>query len=236
MSTNLPPIPARPFPGEPAGLHEAGEPLVELSGFIHGRLDVQMAYFRQGIPCAVPAAWLRRGAAERLQKALDWLPEGYGLRVFDAWRPIAVQQALFDTYAARVREETRGMHLSEEDFLLRVRQFVSLPSTDVRHPSAHNTGGAVDLTLIGPDGRERDMGTGFDDFTAAAHTAALEAGGGPGARENRRLLYACMTAAGFTNLPTEWWHYDYGDAFWSYYTGKPALYTGILEGDDPYGK
>ena len=229
---NLSPIPLRPFPGEPAGLCEADEPLVDLREAVRGRLDIRMSYSRQGIPGAIPAARLRQGAAERLQRALRLLPEGWGLRVFDAWRPIAVQQALFDAYAARVRRETEGAGLSEEELLDRIRQFVSIPSYDRRRPSVHNTGGAVDLTLIGPDGREPDMGTGFDDFTPAAHTAALERCGPSAARENRRLLYACMTAAGFTNLPSEWWHYDYGDAFWSYYTGKPALYAGLLEGDD----
>ena len=40
-------------------------------------------------------------------------------------------------------------------------------------------------------------------------------------RDNRRLLYNVMTEAGFTNLPSEWWHYDYGDKFWAHFT-KPS--------------
>ena len=230
------PIASRPFPREPAGLCAIHEPWVELTSVVHGRLEVTMQYYEQGIPGAVSAAYLRQSAAVRLQNALDLLPEGYGILVYDAWRPIAVQQALFDEYTARVKSETAGLHLSDEQLLERVRQFVSVPSYDIRKPSVHNTGGAVDLTLTGPDGRELDMGTAFDDFTPAAYTAAFEPEGDRAVRDNRRLLYTVMTTAGFTNLPTEWWHYDYGTAFWSYYTGQPALYTGILKRGDQHGE
>lgn len=229
---NLSPIPDRPFPGQPAGLSESAEPLVDLAETIFGVLDVTMMYHRQGVPGAISRCFLRAKAAHRLQKALSMLPEGYGLRIYDAWRPIAVQQALFDAYAEKVRRETAGQGLTEEQLLERIKRFVSIPSYDIRHPSVHNTGGAVDLTLIGPDGRELDMGTAFDDFTPAAYTTAFEASGSREVRDNRRLLYTCMTTAGFTNLPTEWWHYDYGTAFWSYYTGQPALYTGLLNGGE----
>ena len=35
--------------------------------------------------------------------------------------------------------------------------------------------------------------------------------------DNRRLLYSVMHEAGFTNLPSEWWHYDAGDQLWAHY-------------------
>ena len=73
------------------------------------------------------------------------------------------------------------------------------------------------------------MGTGFDDFTEKSLTSHFESQSSD-IRDNRRLLYRVMTEAGFTNYPLEWWHYDYGDSFWSYYTGKPAIYRGIITG------
>ena len=36
-----------------------------------------------------------------------------------------------------------------------------------------------------------------------------------------------IAEAGFTNLPSEWWHFDYGDKFWAYFTGNTAIYEGI---------
>ncbi len=222
------PIPHREFPGMPIGLQPLEEPLVDLRSFQNPRLYISMEYSRRGIPGAISRCLLRRTAAERLMYALELLPPGYGFLIYDAWRPIQVQQALFDSYYQAVRESTAGQGLSEEQLMEQVRRFVSIPSYDSRNPSVHNTGGAVDLTVTDDQGRALPMGTGFDDFTKAAHTDYFESREETTYRDNRRLLYACMTAAGFTNLPSEWWHYDYGTNFWSYYTGKPAIYTGIL--------
>ena len=38
-----------------------------------------------------------------------------------------------------------------------------------------------------------------------------------------------MISVGFTNLPSEWWHYDYGTKFWAYFNNTDALYSGILD-------
>ena len=43
------------------------------------------------------------------------------------------------------------------------------------------------------------------------------------------MLYNVMLQSGFTNLPSEWWHYDYGTKFWGYYKKKDALYKGIID-------
>lgn len=37
-----------------------------------------------------------------------------------------------------------------------------------------------------------------------------------------------MNKAGFTNLPSEWWHYDYGEKFWAYYNNTPAIFEGVF--------
>ena len=75
---------------------------------------------------------------------------------------------------------------------------------------------ALDLTLLDADGRELDMGTGFDDMTELSHPA-LEEGFLLAGRlseqqlANRRLLRAAMLQAGFFGINTEWWHFDCGD-------------------------
>ena len=38
-----------------------------------------------------------------------------------------------------------------------------------------------------------------------------------------------MMDAGFGNLPSEWWHYEYGDKNWADIQGKSALYKGIFK-------
>jgi D-alanyl-D-alanine dipeptidase len=62
------------------------------------------------------------------------------------------------------------------------------------------------VTLVNRTGRELEMPTGFDDFTAAAHRDYT--GGSATARANRDLLAKVMQAEGFSGLATEWWHFD----------------------------
>jgi D-alanyl-D-alanine dipeptidase len=72
--------------------------------------------------------------------------------------------------------------------------------------SRHNLGLAVDGTLVDRStGRELAMGTPYDTFSAAAHTANAA---GEIAR-NRALLVRLMEAEGFVNYEKEWWHFSF---------------------------
>ena len=133
-------------------------------------------------------AYLRREAAAalaRVQRALA--PRGLGLKVFDAYRPARATQAM----VAWTERANRGDLLRDGYIASRSR---------------HNLGVAVDLTLVElSSGRELDMGTAFDTFSAAAHTA--NASGEVAA--NRQLLKAEMEKEGFTNYDQEWWHFSF---------------------------
>ncbi len=135
-----------------------------------------------------PRALLRREAAEALARVQAQLrAEGLGLKVYDGYRPVRATDAMV-AWARRVRREDllRDGYIAER--------------------SRHNLGLAVDCTLVQLDsGRELRMGTAFDTFAPAAHTA--NATGEVAA--NRGRLVRAMAAAGFTNLPEEWWHFSY---------------------------
>lgn len=109
---------------------------------------------------------------------------GLRLKIWDAYRPISVQQALHDS-------------APEE-----LAPYVPAPSPY----SMHARGITVDLTLCYPDGSELDMPTAFDDFSTAANSDY------DGASEeqiaNRELLNEIMSAAGFKRSKLEWWHFD----------------------------
>jgi D-alanyl-D-alanine dipeptidase len=82
--------------------------------------------------------------------------------------------------------------------------------------SIHSFGMAVDVTLVDANGRELDMGTGFDDLTDLSHPALEEgflARGDlkPAHVENRLALRDAMSEAGWRGIRTEWWHFDAGD-------------------------
>ena len=133
-------------------------------------------------------AYLRLEAAHALVRVQRRLRErGLGLKVFDAYRPARSTDAMV--------EWTRRVNRSD---LLRDGYIASR--------SRHNLGVAVDLTLIDrATGRELDMGTPFDTFSAAAHTA--NAAGA--VADNRQVLKAAMEREGFTNYDQEWWHFSF---------------------------
>ena len=133
-------------------------------------------------------AFLRREAAVALAQVQgDLRDQGLGLKIFDSYRPVRATLAMVD-WTQRV---------SRED-LLRDGYIASR--------SRHNLGLAIDLTLIDrATGRELEMGTPFDTFSAAAHTANATGV----AAQNRQRLKAAMEGRGFLNYDQEWWHFSY---------------------------
>lgn len=194
---------------------------------------VESQYYQHQIKGSYYDCYVRESLVDMLHKAECLLPKGLRLKIYDGYRPICIQQYLWDFYRKDVLHKNPGCTDDEIDF--KTSFFVSKPSYDVLRPSLHNTGGAIDVTLSTDSGYELNMGTIFDDFTDRAWTNHFEHYTDVAeVRKNRRILYNVMTAVGFTNLPSEWWHYDYGDKFWSYFTGKPAKYKGIIDIDFPH--
>lgn len=229
------PIERRPEPDWPVvnriPITGSDEPLVPLS-LAPSPIRIFPVYAKQDIPGAVNECYVREGVYRRLLKVARSLPAGYGLVVLDGWRPWRVQQYLFDT----LQEAIRSHHpeLSDTALLEQTREFVSVPSREATSPSPHLTGGAVDVTLSDADGLPLDMGTLFDEAVPASHTAALEAirdpdAGQRQARDNRRRLHGVMCEQGFTNLPSEWWHFDAGDQLWAHYSGHARALYGPAE-------
>jgi len=148
----------------------------------------------RGMDCA----WLRAEAAAGLEAAASWLTQrrpGWRLVVLDALRPQRVQEAIWDDVAGTPMEHYFANPL---------------------RGSIHSFGMAVDVTLIDPQGREVDMGSGFDEMAPASHPALhaehLKSGVlTPAHISERECLAAAMAQGGFRGIPTEWWHFDHGD-------------------------
>ena len=205
------------------------EKLIDLYEYSNGEIICSMEYFKQGINGAVNHAYVRESVAQRLMQARMLLPDGYTFKIFDAWRPYEVQYKLYYDYFNKLANQENNSGLSDEQLRKKAADFVSYPDKSKKISYVHSTGGAVDLTVADKNGKELDMGTGFDSFYENSHTAFYEvhADMNETAKENRRLLYEVMVSCGFTNLPTEWWHYDFGDSFWSALTGNDVLYESI---------
>lgn len=167
------------------------DPLIDLQALIPDAvLDIRYATKdnltgRPLYPFA--AAYLRRTAAAKLVKAAAKLrSKGLRLVIYDAYRPLSVQKALWAAMpdARYVADPAKG--------------------------SSHNRGGAVDLGLADEAGRALAMPSEFDDFSARARHGA--AGVPPQARRNADILKAALETAGFESLADEWWHYRDPDA------------------------
>ena len=132
-------------------------------------------------------ALLRREPAYALaqvQRALR--AEGLGLKIWDAYRPVRATDAM-----VRCTERTGRTDLVRDGY--------------IAARSRHNLGVAVDLTLVDATGREVAMGTAFDTFSPAAHTANASGE----VLANRLRLQRAMERAGFAAYDQEWWHFSY---------------------------
>jgi len=219
-------IPKTDMPNAGTFVYEkTNEPFVDIVKYSEGAILAEMKYAEQGRTGAITVAYVRKRVAEMLMQAKKLLPDGYTFKIYDAWRPYAVQKSLYDEYFNRLKEENPSF--STEELHVLAKKFVSYPDKSGEYGYVHSTGGAVDLTVVAPNGRELDMGTGFDDFSALALTASFEDSGDETVKKNRRILYHAMRKAGFTNYPNEWWHYDYGDCFYATLTGDTVKYSSV---------
>ena len=227
-------IPQIANPGEFHKTDFTESPLVEIQS--DARFEAGFEYAKLGMAHAVTKCLVREEVYEKLILAHSFLPEGYRFYIYDAWRPFLLQEELYRDISEKVIHQFHLENAPEEEQLKRITAFVSVPRKDTDYPPVHTTGGAVDLTILDAQGRFPDMGSAFDEISERSDTVYIEEHpeetNAKIIRKNRRLLYNAMTKAGFTNLPSEWWHYDFGDRFWAYYTGKPAMYRGVFEKTD----
>lgn len=216
-------------------VEECGEELVPAS-FVPERILVWPRYHIHGIAGAPRECFVRRSVLSRLLTAAGLLPTGYRLAVLDGWRPRAVQTVIFQRFRSELRE--RMPLLDDKEITSLASQFVAPPSVQPSNPSPHVTGGAVDVTVVNDAGLFLPMGTAFDETSDRAATAWYEVK--LAAREqmtreeadalsNRRLLHGAMSAAGFTNYPVEWWHYDYGNQNWAFLKRESSALYGPCE-------
>lgn len=190
----------------------------------------ESAYYAQGIKGAVDRCLVRESVAKKLSEAVKLLPDGYGFKLYDTWRPYEVQYSLYYNYFGELADTGKYEDYTVRQLRELTKTFVSLPKKGGEISFVHSTGGAVDLTIVDEKGRELDMGSGFDEFSEKSNTDYYEVhDGNETVRANRRLLYHVMTECGFTSLPSEWWHFDYGDKFWAFYTGEAVLYRSLYE-------
>lgn len=226
------PIPNNDTPVYRRNISFIDEELVEIKE--GNGIFIEMMYPKLNLSSAVNKAYLRKSVADMLYEARKILPKEYGLKIWDAWRPLKLQEELYYKYKEDIIKEFHLENLSEEDLENEIAKYVSLPVADIEMAPLHATGGAVDVTLTDRLGNDLNLGVGFDEFTDRTCTNYYEKNVEANKEivKNRRILYHIMTIAGFTNLPSECWHYDYGDKAWAFFSDKPIIYNGKFDEKD----
>ncbi|WP_196426759.1 M15 family metallopeptidase [Lysinibacillus cavernae] len=193
---------------------ESFEPLIQITDN-HPRIFIEPIYYQQQVPNSLRAIYVREGVSECLHDALTLLPQEYSLLLYDGYRPFQVQQYLFTYFSNQVAKLLP--HSTPQEIMQVTKKYVAFPSEESAHLVPHLTGGAIDVTLADVHGKALDLGTAFDEMNEKSATRYFEtyAEENPQACQYRRLLYNCMTFAGFTNYAEEWWHYDYQNAAWA---------------------
>jgi len=194
------------------------------------------AYFKIGYS-QNPEIKLRIEVVEKLRTVQAKLKElkNYRLKIFDGFRPLIVQEKLYNDTKKYLKKE--NPNLSEEELKELTHKYAAFPSQDPLSPPPHNSGGAVDLTIVDENNQEVPMGTGFDDFTQKSHPDYFEKEGKDEEnaelyRTNRKLFKTEMERVGFVNDPSEWWHFNYGNDAWSKITGEKTIYFSAESGEN----
>ena len=156
------------------------------------KLDIRYATSNNftGRPLYTEArAFLQRPAAEAVVKANRELQQlGYGLLIFDGYRPWSITKLFWDITPKKKR----------------------IYVADPKVGSKHNRGCAIDVTLYEiATGKEVTMPGDYDEMSERSHPDYK--GGTDEQRRLRDLLRRAMEASGFTVYEYEWWHYDYKD-------------------------
>lgn len=194
----------------------AGGPLVDIRS-VDPTIIVELRYAGQNNLVGYPlyprgtCALARPEVASGLAVAQAFLRRyQFGLKIWDAYRPVAVQSKLW--------------HMSRNS------DYVANPEIGVG--SLHSWGIAVDATLVDTWNRPVRMPSDFDDFTPAAMWRYM----GPHAdvRAHVHLLQLAMRNAGFWGLRTEWWHFTIAD--WQKYLPTQTARTAQVCGTHWQGK
>jgi len=203
---------------------ECGEPLVpipleqfavesphpyEKLGAPYG--DTSPYYLRESVIAALITA-----QAELQKRHADWR-----IQIFDAYRPVAVQQFMVDHTFAEVVQSQKldpgSLSEAQRDTILQqVYQIWAVPSPNPKTPPPHSTGAAIDLTLVDTMGQMIDMGSAIDELSPRSHPDYYANQPDKPYHEHRQVLCDVMSLAGFRRHPGEWWHFCLGDQMWAW--------------------
>jgi zinc D-Ala-D-Ala dipeptidase len=208
-------------------IQECGEPLVAIPLELFA-IETPHPYIKCGADYDGKSPYyLRQGVLDRViraQASLQQIHPGWQIQIFDAYRPVEVQQYMVDyTFNQTARDRQLDLaNLSEaqqQEIWADVYQIWAIPSSDLATPPPHSTGAAIDITLVDEAGGLVDMGSSIDEMSDRSLPEYFANALDPSEiqyHQNRQLLDRIMTDSGTIRHPSEWWHFSYGDQLWAW--------------------
>lgn len=214
---------------------ECGEPLVKIPLELFA-VESPHPYEKLGATYGEYSPYfLRESVIANLIQAQNYLqllhPNWY-IQIFDAYRPVAVQQFMVDySFGEALRDrgltEAQLSPQQREEVWKAVYEIWAVPSLDMNSPPPHSTGAAVDITLVDENGQVVDMGSPIDEMSERSHPEYY-AKSNQQYDANRQLLRDVMLKAGFQRNPREWWHFSCGDQMWAWLQNQGTARYGRL--------
>jgi D-alanyl-D-alanine dipeptidase len=211
---------AKPYRSVP--IKECGEPLVPIPKNIFTFFEPH-PYVVLGAPYGRATPWmLRQSILASLQKAQINLQKkcpGWRIKLFDAYRPNAVQSFMVERELTILAKQA-GLdpetltHDNREKLLEKVYRIFAVPSSNPLTPPPHSTGAVFDCTLCDENGQDINMGSELDENSDRSYPDYFinaQDKEGKEAHKNRILLRDVLLEQGFQRNPTEWWHFSRGD-------------------------
>lgn len=174
---------------------------------------------------------LRKTVYEKLKQAQTLLPTGLRFCLYEAYRSLDLQKALFDGRFKRVKQQYPNW--SQGQIFKETIKLISpvINEDGSKNIPPHATGAAIDVYLLDDNGQTMDMGIHPDawmqdsdgSLSFIASTIISEQ-----AKKNRAIMSKALSSVDFVNYPTEYWHWSYGDRYWAYHKNKSHAIYGEL--------
>lgn len=194
-------------------IKDNGEVLVNIKVFCPKIIIRLWTYIKkEGKEMCNDACLVRKSIAEKIHYAQSLLPFWYIFILRCGHRALSIQKKRYETIYQQIAKQNPGRNEK------RVKEETSkrIAPPDIIPP--HSTWGAIDLSILWPDGKQLEMWTRLGQFNEKTYTDSKKIS--EKAKKNRKLLSSVMSKAGFVNYPTERWHWSYGDRYWAAYLKK----------------
>jgi len=174
---------------------------------------------------------MRATVYQKIQQAQALLPAGLRFCLYEAYRSLTLQKMLFDNRFEKI-SAVHSQWSQEQLFLETIKMASPVVNLDgTKNIPPHVTGAAIDIYLIDAEGSAVDMGIHPKDWMQDLE-GLLSLTESPQiskqAKQNRAIMSQVLTAVGFVNYPSEFWHWSYGDRYWAYHQNQPHALYGII--------